>query len=54
VPRRARLRRRGAAIAARRRAAAGGTLLVKGSRGVGLDALVRHLREHEEVAAWTR
>jgi hypothetical protein len=31
-----------------------GTLLVKGSRGVGLDALVRHLREHEEVPAWTR
>jgi UDP-N-acetylmuramoyl-tripeptide--D-alanyl-D-alanine ligase len=41
-------------VAALRAAAAelpaGGTLLVKGSRGVGLDAFVRYLASLEEVA----
>jgi UDP-N-acetylmuramoyl-tripeptide--D-alanyl-D-alanine ligase len=44
----------GAALAAAADLPRGGTLLIKGSRGVGLDALVRHLHEREGAPAWTR
>lgn len=43
-----------AAVAAAAELPPGGTLLVKGSRGIGLEALVRHLDAHEEVVTWTR
>jgi UDP-N-acetylmuramoyl-tripeptide--D-alanyl-D-alanine ligase len=44
----------GAALSAAAGLPRGGTLLIKGSRGVGLDALVRHLHEREGAPAWTR